>query len=351
MARVPVTVITGFLGSGKTTLLNRALRHPQLRRTVVIVNEFGDIGLDHELIEASNDSIVLLPNGCLCCSIRGDLVDTLVDLHQKRQRGEIPEFDHVVIETSGLAEPTPVTEVLGAEPGVRSCFRLAGIVTTVDAVNGMSTLDTHEQSLKQVALADRIIITKSDLEKKQDDLKARLRQINPGCELLDSSEIDAGASLCDVGLTEHEREWRVLVPAALSMAFRPSQHQHRHDERINRFSIIRDEPWDMETLKLLMDALVVNAGPSLLRVKGIIGLAESPERPVVVHGAQKLVHTLARLPAWPSDDRRTRIVFITLDWGAQEVGELIADIERLSRRTREVRQRAGGADQLCTARP
>lgn len=340
MARIPVTIISGFLGSGKTTLLNRALRDPQLRRTVVIVNEFGDIGLDHDLIEASNDSVVLLPNGCLCCSIRGDLVDTLIDLYQKRQRAEIPDFDHVVIETSGLAEPTPVTEVLLAEPSVRSCFRLAGIVTTVDAVNGMNTLDEHEQSLKQVALADRIVITKSDLAPPREELSVRLQQINPGCELLDATDIDAGALLCSVGLTEREREWRAAVPAATSTG--SAGDSHHHDHRIKRFSIVREEPWDMETLKLLIEALTVNAGPALLRVKGIIGLSDSPERPAVVHGAQKLVHTLAWLPAWPSEDRRTRIVFITLDWGEQEVNELIEDIERLSRRTREARLRTRG---------
>nr|ABK58627.1 p47k family protein [Aromatoleum anaerobium] len=343
MANIPVTVLTGFLGSGKTTLLNRALRDPQLKGTVVIVNEFGEIGLDHELIEASSDSVVLLQNGCLCCSVRGDLVETLIDLHQKRLKGEIPEFDHVVIETSGLAEPTPVTEVLVAAPGVKSCFSLAGIVTTVDAVNGLATLDAHEQSVKQIALADRIVMTKSDLLTRPDELRERLARLNPACEVLDAREVDAGALMRFVASNRQEPAWRVVAAQQGERQVHGGSSQgeaHGHDARIKRFTIVRDEPWDLETLKLLLEALATNAGPALLRVKGLIHMQDSPERPAVIHGAQQLVHSLSWLDRWPSEDRRTRIVFITMDQGAEEIGELVEDIERLSQRTRAVRERA-----------
>ncbi len=318
MSKIPVTVITGFLGSGKTTLLNRALRDPYLNNAVVIVNEFGEIGLDHDLIEASNDSIVLLPNGCICCSVKGDLVFTLIDLYQKRLKQQIPEFDRVVIETSGLAEPTPVLEVLLSDPGIKSCFIPAGVLTTVDAVNGVSTLNLHEQSVKQVALANRIVVTKSDLIEQQDELKIRLRILNPSAEILDSSALNVGELFQLVCEETSEKQW-VVAPAESLEVHGKEISSHIHDSRINRFSIIKDDPWDFETLKLFLDALATNAGPSLLRVKGIINLKESPDRPAVVHGAQQLMHNLAWLDRWPSEDRRTRIVFITMDLEAHEV--------------------------------
>lgn len=343
MARIPVTVLTGFLGSGKTTLLNRALRDPQLEGTVVIVNEFGEIGLDHELIEASSDSVVLLQNGCLCCSVRGDLVETLIELHQKRLRGEIPRFDHIVIETSGLAEPTPVTEVLVAAPGVKSCYSLVGIVTTVDVVNGLNTLDVHEQSMKQVALADRIVMTKSDLMAPPDALRERLERLNPDCEILDAREADAGLLMRLIVRSPAEPAWRIVAAPQVELQQLGGSAQgraHGHDERIKRFTIVRDEPWDLETLKLLLEALATNAGPHLLRVKGLIHMKDSPERPAVIHGAQQLVHSLSWLERWPSDDHRTRIVFITMDQGGEEIAALVEDIERLSQRTRALRERS-----------
>lgn len=339
MARTPVTILTGFLGSGKTTLLNRALRDPRLRGTVVIVNEFGEIGLDHELIEASSDSVVLLQNGCLCCSVRGDLVNTLIDLHQRQLQGELPAFDHVVIETSGLAEPTSVAEVLLAAPGVKPCFSLAGIVATVDAVNGQDTLDTHEQSVKQVALADRIVVTKSDLHA-DDGLLERLKRLNPASEVVDVHEADPAALIRASRGSGFEPGWRPAAPAPHRPGLRGQDARSRHDERIGRFSIVRDEPWDLDMLRLFLDALAANAGPALLRVKGIINVEDSPDRPAVIHGAQQLVHSLTWLDRWPGEDRRTRIVFITMDQAAGDIEELVADIERLSRRTRAARERA-----------
>lgn len=340
MPKIPVTVITGFLGSGKTTLLNRALHDPKLSKTVVIVNEFGEIGLDHELIEASNDAVVLLPNGCLCCSIRGDLVLTLVDLYQKRLKGELPEFDHVVVETSGLAEPSPILEVLNSETSVKSCYVPTGVITTFDAINGLDTLDAHEQSVRQVALADWIVVTKTDLVPEWDELATRLHFMNPSAQIVEAVNIDA-ATLFDLTSAAAKDDWTPgdetpLAPAA-------SRSFHGHVSRINRFAIVRDEPWDRPTLQLFLDALATNAGPSLLRVKGIVALRESPERPAVVHGAQQLVHNVAWLERWPSEDRRTRIVFITFDWTAEQIQELTEDIERLAGRTRAARAKAEAA--------
>lgn len=343
MSKVPVTILTGFLGSGKTSLLNRALRDPRMRGTVVIVNEFGDIGLDHELIEASRDSIVLLENGCLCCSVRGDLVDTLVDLQQRRLQGQIPKFDHVVIETSGLAEPTPITEVLGTAPAVRSSYKLAGILTTVDATNGLQTLETHEQSLKQVALADRIALTKTDLTAPSEDLLERLNRLNDEAQVLDIRDADAGDLLHFADVRNQRGRWRIASRAAGERPVpRDGASGHaapNHDSRIGRFTVLRDEPWDLHTLKLILEALATNAGTSLLRVKGLVNVVEFPERPAVLHGAQQLLHSLAWLECWPSNDRRTRIVFITFDRAASEIEELIEAVEQLSMRTRAARTR------------
>lgn len=340
MAKIPVSIVTGFLGSGKTTLLNRALHDPRLSRTVVIVNEFGEIGLDHELIEASSDSVVLLPKGCLCCSIRGDLVLTLVDLYQKRLKKALPEFDHVVIETSGLAEPSPILEVLGSETAVKSCYATAGVISTFDAVNGLETLDAHEQSVRQIALADRIVVTKTDLTRGADELLPRLRFLNPSAQIVEAVDANPGG-LFELAIPASDGDW-ADEGASTGVFPAPVHSFHGHVSRINRFAIVRDEPWDRETFQLFLDALAANAGPALLRVKGIVALRDSPGRPAVVHGAQQLVHGVTWLDAWPSDDRRTRIVFITFDWTAGQIQELTEDIERLSSRTRAARDKARG---------
>lgn len=336
MSKIPVTVITGFLGSGKTTLLNRALRSPLLNNTVVIVNEFGEIGLDHDLIEASSDSVILLPNGCLCCSVKGDLVVTLTDLYQKRQRREIPEFDHIVIETSGLAEPTPVMDVLLTHPGIKSAYVPAGVLATVDAVNGMHTLDTHEQSLKQIALASTIIMTKADMQEPSPALLARLQSLNPDADIADARSTDVEALFR--GAPEQWTDRSLGISLADTAA--RVHATHRHNARIKRFSVTRDQPWSLQMLRLFLDALSTNAGPSLLRVKGIINVQESPQSPAVLHGAQQLMHSLAWLSKWPSEDRRTRIVFITMDQEADDILELIDYVERLASRTQLAREQA-----------
>jgi G3E family GTPase len=350
-ARIPVTIVTGFLGSGKTTLLNRALRDPGFAHTAVIVNEFGDVGIDHDLIEASDDAVILLENGCLCCAVRSDLIFTLSDLYQRRAQGSIHQFDRVVIETSGLAEPTPVLEVLLSEPSINARYVPAGIVTTVDAVNGEATLNAHIESVQQLALADRVVVTKSDMAgaptAASQSLLARIRALSPQADIVRASDRqDAGAFL---RFTPEQLASNSWSDKSLDEVDEPHQHGHAHhlehqDRRIQRFSIVKDYPWDMRTLELLLDALSQNAGPKMLRVKGIIAIAEEPTRPAVVHGAQNLVHKLEWLPEWPSENRRTRLVFITLDVTANEMNDMIDAIERMSARTRQARQQASLAD-------
>lgn len=338
MKKTPVTIVTGFLGSGKTTLVNKALRDPRLQRSVVIVNEFGDVGIDHDLIQASDDSVVLLPNGCLCCSVKSDLVSTLVDLHRKRAAGSIGAFDRVIVETSGLAEPSAVLEVISSDPGVAALYRAAGVVATVDAVNGGSTLDSHDTSLRQVAMADRILLTKTDLlgdAAAALALREQLIRINPAARLLEAAaDTDPGATLYfEPG---EAFPGRGELPEA-----DPHGHTHDEHERIHRFSIVRDEPVPFETLRLFLEALNATAGPNLLRVKGLVNVAEHPDGPAVIHGSQLLIHKLEWLNYWPRDDRRTRIMFITLDTDHDSVAEIWSDIERLSQRTRRARERAG----------
>jgi G3E family GTPase len=307
---IPVSVITGFLGSGKTTLLARLLRDPGMARTAVIINEFGAVGLDHELIETSDESYIQLSNGCLCCNVRSDLVLTLGDLAARRAAGTVPPFERVVIETTGLADPAPILHALMTDRALCEVYALDGVITTVDAVTGLATLDRHPESLRQAAVADRLILTKTDVPEAQAELlRARLAAINPGAAMM---EVVGGAvapsALFDCGFYDAAGKHPDVQAWLAHEAHGHKSHHHQDD--ITSFCIVRDNPLHAVTLPLLLSALAENCGADLLRMKGLVNVVEAQDRPAVIHGVQHVYHAPVWLARWPSADRRTRMVFI-----------------------------------------
>jgi G3E family GTPase len=357
----PVTLLTGFLGSGKTTLLNRALRDPAMARTLIVVNEFGEIPIDHALTEASNDAIVVLENGCLCCTVFGDLVQTFNRLWYARETGEI-DFDHVAIETSGLAEPAPVLQAFLSEPTLAGLWRVGAVITTVDAINGPHTLADHAVSVAQAALADHLLITKLDLlepaqrQSARAALSARLRAINGTATIRAVEDSDADPIRLMRSVTPDPSGGPESAAAWLADALHEHHEHHAsgaghtHEDAIATFNLIRDTPLPAEALQLLLSSLERHLGPKLLRVKGLIHVAEEPDRPIVVQGAQHLLHNLAWLPRWPDADRRTRIVFITQGIDHAELSEMVNLLDRVAQRTAAARARAAEPPEAGAAR-
>jgi G3E family GTPase len=342
-SRTPVTLLTGFLGSGKTTVLNHIVKQPEMAATAVIINEFGEIGLDHLLVEKATDDVVLMQSGCLCCTIRGDIADTLVNLFVDRAKGRIPGFERVVIETTGLADPAPILHALMQDPIVAERYMVDGVVTTVDAVNGSGTLDRQVEAVKQAAVADRLLLTKCDVASAETrrELEARLAALNPGAPIIEVTGGTVDPSLLfNLGLydpstkTVEVQRWlgEEIFADAHDDDHDDHDHHHghhhhdvnRHDEHISSFCIVRDKPMSWTAVSGWFDALTQMRGADLLRVKAIIAIDERPGQPVVLHGVQHLFHPPVLLPEWPSDDHRTRIVFITRDLTRETIEKSLA---------------------------
>jgi len=351
--RIATTVITGFLGSGKTTLLNALLTQDGMDKTAVLINEFGEIGLDHLLVREVSEDVVLLNSGCICCSVRGDLISGLRDLFVKRTRGEIPEFDRVIIETTGLADPAPILHTLMTDPLLTTKFRLDSVLTTVDALHGAGQLDNHPESVKQAAVADRILMTKADLadDATRTTLESRLRALNPAAPIYPVINGDIAVSkLFNAGLYDPATKSMDVQKWLRDEAYEhhgdehhhdahdhghghehghshDHEHHHnhshdvnRHDDHIRSFCITFDEPIHWDAFVTWAEIFTQMRGESLLRVKGILNLV-GEDAPVAIHAVQHVFHPPASLPAWPSDDHRSKIVFITRDLGPQVIRE------------------------------
>ena len=322
--RTPVSIITGFLGAGKTTLLNRILRDRAMAGALVIINEFGDIGLDHLLIATPSENTVLLDSGCICCTVRGDLTDTLRRVKRERQAGDLPPFDRVLIETTGLADPVPIMQTVVADEVIAPAFEMDSVITLVDAVHAMSQLDHEPQAVKQVALADRLLITKTDIAPASKELVARLNRVNPAalitsvmhgeiaCDMLFGAQLAANA---DAGALVR---W---LPVSAPGGFRAL-----YDDHIESHSVMLDQPVTRAAMSAWLTALASLRGAQLLRVKGILNVEGEP---VAVHAVQTLIHEPQPLERWPDHERRSRIVFITRDLARDDI-EATLDLLRLS---------------------
>ena len=299
---IPVSIVTGFLGSGKTTLIGRILRDPAFARTAVIVNEFGEIGLDHTLIASANESLMALTTGCLCCAIQGDLVRTLLELRAT----QADAYDRVLIETSGLADPAPILHALMTDRTLAQDHVIDTVLTVIDAVHGAMTLTAHPEGRRQAALADVLAISKQDVQTAPDDLRNRLQAINPTAECLDARALSPHALF-----GAHDPGRRVDRMARLPDPVAASPFAARHTDAIETSAIVRDRPIPGLALTLLIEALTEHCGARLLRMKGIVAIEEAMDRPVVIHGVRHVFAPLDVLPAWPDAERLSRLVFIT----------------------------------------
>lgn len=330
-SRIPVTVITGFLGSGKTTLLNALLARPEAANSAVIINEYGEVGVDHDLVQGITESVTLLDNGCVCCVLRGDLEQALRDLFLARRAGEISSFERVILETTGLADPAPVMQTLSMDPALVEHYRLDGVITLVDGVQGSAQLAGNAEAVKQSAVADRIVITKSDLTDKKtiDNLLLELKQINPTAQITVAigGAIDPEFAL-SVGL-DRARPQPDAVERWLGSEHKADGDHHHHTHGITTFTLWFEHPFERDVFERCIEVLTSLRGSDLLRVKGLVNVA-GESGPVVIQGVQHLFHPPVTLAAWPSEDRRSRLVFITRGIVRETVANLFVAVAALN---------------------
>ena len=330
--RVPVTLLTGFLGSGKSTLLTQILRDPKFADTAVIVNEFGEVGLDGILIHHEDDQIVEMTSGCICCTIRGDIRQTLLKLQRDLELRKIPNFSRLIVESTGLADPAPVIHTLMSDPFLDNHYMLGGVITTIDAINGEETLNSHKECLKQIAVADRLVITKTDLIDESSNLeqleklKSKLSSINPNASILYRQEQEFEfSSLFNTSLydpnskTMNVRQWLNDEANINNEEIHNHQHSHghthhdvtRHGSDIRSFTLVFNEPIETDSFAKALEVLAFTNGANLLRLKGIVNTKERPGKPLVIHGVQHVFHDPVWLDDWPDENHQTRLVFIT----------------------------------------
>ena len=346
---VPVSVLTGFLGSGKTTLLSRLMVHPSMDRVAVIVNEFGEVGIDDALVMTSNEDTILLNSGCLCCTVRGDLIDTMRRLHMEREQGTVPEFRRLVVETTGLADPAPILHTMMSDRFIVTRYRLDGVITVVDAHHAMQQFDTQFESVKQAAVADRIVLSKVDVTDPETvaTVKDRLAGINPSAPLVEALHGDADPDdLFNAGLYNPLTKTADVAQWLREEAYRDTEghvyHRHgdhahdhhdhhdhhhhdvnRHDDHIHSFVLYFDEPLNWSRIAGALDMMAQTHGANILRIKGLLNIAELPDAPVVVHSVQHMFHPPAKIDEWPDDDRRSRLVFIVRDLDKDAIGGVL----------------------------
>lgn len=318
--KIPVTLVTGFLGSGKTTLISKLLLHPDMRRVAVVINEIGEIGIDHDLVTLSSENITLLANGCICCSVRTDLQETLRDLFAQRRVGEVFDFDRVIVETTGLADPAPVVQTLASDTLLAAHYRLDGLITLVDGLHGVGQIDQQTEAVKQIAIADKILLTKTDLTSAEhlETLCGRIRQLNSQSpiEFIRQGEVDP-KRLIDLGLSSSRASLKTLqflgealtddAVSADGAGRYLGQRSAAHNAAVKTLSLRFTEPFEWLSFSSALELLTTLRGPDLLRMKGIVNVDGDP---VVVQGVQHIIETPVKMDRWPSEDKDSRLVFI-----------------------------------------
>ena len=339
---IQVSLLTGWLGSGKTTLLNHLLQDSGMAETAVLVNEFGEIGIDHELVETVDENLVELTTGCLCCAVQGDLSRVLRELFLKRVKDEIPKFRRILIETTGLADPAPILHTLITDPIICNRYYLDGVITTSDGVFGNEQLDNHEEPKKQIAVADRIVLTKTDLGEKNklNLLEKRIKQINPGAKIIRAVNGDvAPKALFGCGLYNPEsktfdvQNWlRDEAYHSQNLHSDHSKHKHdRHSGEISAFSMQYKEPIEWSAFVAWIQTLITHRGENLLRIKGIVNIRDETQ-PIAIHGVQHIFHQPVRLPEWPNNTRDTRIVFITYNLDEKIIRDSLDALQKAAKK-------------------